>query len=57
MESHKQDGEKLLQIPIVRIEQRLAILPWRSQPCLYARSQFLLGCLLMSGDAIVSRRK
>jgi hypothetical protein len=38
-ESHEQDGKTLSRAATrARCEQRLAILPWRSEPCLGARA-------------------
>jgi hypothetical protein len=49
-ESHEQDGEKLRAAHKARCEQRLAILPWRPEPCLVARGEpFRL--LLVAGSA------
>jgi len=36
-ESHEQDGEKLSRVTRCGEQQRLAILPWRFEPCLAAR--------------------
>jgi len=53
-EGHEQDGEKLSRVPVGSgMQQRLAILPWRSEPCLVARGEpFRL--LLVAGSAIAA---
>jgi hypothetical protein len=53
-ESHEQDGEKLSRVAArAGCEQRLAILPWRSEPCLVARDDHYR-LLLVAGDAIAA---
>jgi hypothetical protein len=49
-ESHEQDGEKLLRIVVMRKQQRLAILPWRSNLAL-SQEAILIGSCQIAGRA------
>jgi hypothetical protein len=53
-ESHEQDGKTLSRAATrARCEQRLAILPWRSEPCLGARAHHYR-LLPVAGGAIAA---